>query len=301
METTTQPNNNSTTIQINLPCQVCGTSSTSESKKLQCNACKRFTHISCITEKLYVYPTMWYCSDKCKKQANTRISDFIDDSCSVLNNIDNQYIIDLQGDQDNLIDECILSKSCSVEEMADKGFKLHVKNERIRRKKQRIKQGLYDSNKKQKHNIIHQLNSNTDANNNDNSDCGADEHEYEIECIVDSRAGRYELEYKVHWLGYDSTADSWLPVSELSNASELITQYEQKHQQVLIERIIQSSYRNKTAEHQNTSTPITAKLPHYYVQQQHRVQSFTSKQKQIKSKPINHNLGDLLRKSNIFD
>ena len=48
---------------------------------------------------------------------------------------------------------------------------------------------------------------------------------YEISSILDSRLHRGELQYLVDWVGYDQSERSWLPVSDLSNAIEVVAEF----------------------------------------------------------------------------
>jgi hypothetical protein len=57
--------------------------------------------------------------------------------------------------------------------------------------------------------------------------------EYELE-VLDSKIDRRRKEpllYKVRWLGYEHTDEEfdWLPVSELSNASEAVTEFHHRY------------------------------------------------------------------------
>ena len=55
-----------------------------------------------------------------------------------------------------------------------------------------------------------------------------DEH-YEVESILDSRFIRSSLHYLVHWKGYPSSDDQWLPSSELSHASDFVAAFHATH------------------------------------------------------------------------
>jgi hypothetical protein len=52
------------------------------------------------------------------------------------------------------------------------------------------------------------------------------QEEFEISKILKHRVARGRLEYLCAWKGYGNFENSWLPVSELGNAQELITEYE---------------------------------------------------------------------------
>ena len=50
--------------------------------------------------------------------------------------------------------------------------------------------------------------------------------EYEIEKIVDKRTHHGRLQDLVHWLGYDSSEDSWIDDSDLDHARDLLDDFE---------------------------------------------------------------------------
>ncbi|KAL1920727.1 uncharacterized protein VTP21DRAFT_11362 [Calcarisporiella thermophila] len=56
--------------------------------------------------------------------------------------------------------------------------------------------------------------------------------QYEVERILDKRFRRIgrgtRVEYLVKWLGYDETEATWKPTSNLNNAQELVTEYEEQ-------------------------------------------------------------------------
>ena len=52
------------------------------------------------------------------------------------------------------------------------------------------------------------------------------EEEFEIDSIVDKRKHRSQIQYLVHWLGYDNTEDTWMNASDLPHAQELIDDFE---------------------------------------------------------------------------
>jgi Chromo (CHRromatin Organisation MOdifier) domain len=55
-----------------------------------------------------------------------------------------------------------------------------------------------------------------------------DEH-FEIESILDSRYLRGRLQYLVHWLGYPSSDNQWLPATEMSSAADLLQTFHASH------------------------------------------------------------------------
>lgn len=57
---------------------------------------------------------------------------------------------------------------------------------------------------------------------------GQSELEFEVEKILDVRLVRGQREYLVAWKGYDSFENSWEPVSNLQNCSDLVLQFDRK-------------------------------------------------------------------------
>src|SRR5712692_8395359 len=55
-----------------------------------------------------------------------------------------------------------------------------------------------------------------------------DEH-FEVEAILDSRFYRCALQYLVHWKGYPSSDDQWLPAAELTSAPDLVSSFHTAH------------------------------------------------------------------------
>jgi len=53
--------------------------------------------------------------------------------------------------------------------------------------------------------------------------------EYEVESIKDSRRRRGRLEYLVHWKGYPREEDTWIPVSNVKNAPELVRDFHHRN------------------------------------------------------------------------
>jgi hypothetical protein len=52
-----------------------------------------------------------------------------------------------------------------------------------------------------------------------------DEQEYEVEDILDSRNSNRQLQYLVHWHGYDVNECTWEPIKNLSNAMEKVHEF----------------------------------------------------------------------------
>src|SRR5882762_424817 len=52
---------------------------------------------------------------------------------------------------------------------------------------------------------------------------------FEVESILDSRFIRSMLHYLVHWLGYPSSNDQWLPSSKLSHVADLVSAFHASH------------------------------------------------------------------------
>ena len=53
--------------------------------------------------------------------------------------------------------------------------------------------------------------------------------EWEVESIKDSRYYRNQLQYLIHWQGYDVSEDSWEPATHLKHAQELVQEYHTNH------------------------------------------------------------------------
>jgi len=58
------------------------------------------------------------------------------------------------------------------------------------------------------------------------SDYDEDHEEYEVEAILDKRIFRRKTQYLVKWVGYPLHDATWEPIQNLSNASELIREFE---------------------------------------------------------------------------
>jgi hypothetical protein len=63
-----------------------------------------------------------------------------------------------------------------------------------------------------------------------------DHEEYEVEKILDKRERKYgrgkRIEYLVLWKGYPIYEASWLPLSSLTNAKDIINEYERTRVQL---------------------------------------------------------------------
>ena len=56
---------------------------------------------------------------------------------------------------------------------------------------------------------------------------GDDQYEeYEVEWIVDKRLHYRKVQYLVKWKGYPDYENTWEPLSNLSNASDIIREYD---------------------------------------------------------------------------
>jgi hypothetical protein len=51
------------------------------------------------------------------------------------------------------------------------------------------------------------------------------EHEYEVEDILNSRILNCQLQYFVHWHGYDVSECTWESIKNLSNAMENVHEF----------------------------------------------------------------------------
>jgi len=51
------------------------------------------------------------------------------------------------------------------------------------------------------------------------------EQKYRVEKILDLRISHHQLQYLVHWVGYDISECTWEPVKNLSNAMEKVKDY----------------------------------------------------------------------------
>ena len=55
------------------------------------------------------------------------------------------------------------------------------------------------------------------------------DEEYEVDTIIDSRIYKRQLQYLVHWKGYDESKRTWEPVSNLKNSPEIVEQFHAAH------------------------------------------------------------------------
>ena len=55
------------------------------------------------------------------------------------------------------------------------------------------------------------------------------DEEYEVDAIIDSRIYKRQLQYLVHWKGYDESKRTWEPVSNLKNSPEIVEQFHKSH------------------------------------------------------------------------
>ncbi len=55
------------------------------------------------------------------------------------------------------------------------------------------------------------------------------EHEYEVEDILNSKIYNHQLQYLVHWHGYNVNEHIWEPMKNLSNAMEKVHEFHQQY------------------------------------------------------------------------
>ena len=51
------------------------------------------------------------------------------------------------------------------------------------------------------------------------------EEEWEVDSILDSRFSRRQLQYLVHWKGFDSSEDTWEPAGNVANAPDHVKDF----------------------------------------------------------------------------
>ncbi len=51
------------------------------------------------------------------------------------------------------------------------------------------------------------------------------EHEYKVGDILDSNISNHQLQYLVHWHGYDVSECTWEPIKNLSNVMEKVHEF----------------------------------------------------------------------------
>uniref|UniRef100_A0A183CNF0 Chromo domain-containing protein n=1 Tax=Globodera pallida TaxID=36090 RepID=A0A183CNF0_GLOPA len=61
------------------------------------------------------------------------------------------------------------------------------------------------------------------------------EEEYEVELIQSSKVEKGTMKYLVKWKGYTTEHDSWEPLENLGNASELISEFHREHPEAIKE------------------------------------------------------------------
>jgi hypothetical protein len=55
------------------------------------------------------------------------------------------------------------------------------------------------------------------------------QHGYKVKDILDSKISNYELQYFVHWHGYDMRKCTWEPIKNLSNTIEKVHEFHQQY------------------------------------------------------------------------
>jgi Chromo (CHRromatin Organisation MOdifier) domain len=56
-----------------------------------------------------------------------------------------------------------------------------------------------------------------------------DELEWEVEEILDSKFRRRQLFYKVRWINYPPSDDSWQPASDVANSQDLVDEFHSRY------------------------------------------------------------------------
>ena len=59
------------------------------------------------------------------------------------------------------------------------------------------------------------------------------DEEYEVDAIVDSHIYKRQLQYLVHWKGYNESKRTWEPASNLKNSPEIVEHFHKSHPSTL--------------------------------------------------------------------
>jgi hypothetical protein len=75
-----------------------------------------------------------------------------------------------------------------------------------------------------------------------------EQEEYEVQEVLSSRIRHNRLEYKVSWVGYDSSADMWLPATELNNMKDAILEFHRLYPNMPNTHSLRPTYRSRPKE-----------------------------------------------------
>jgi hypothetical protein len=75
-----------------------------------------------------------------------------------------------------------------------------------------------------------------------------DQEEFEVQEVLSSRIRNKRLEYKVSWVGYDSSADMWLPATELNNMTDAIMEFHRLYPNMPNAQTLRFSPRSRSKE-----------------------------------------------------
>ena len=104
---------------------------------------------------------------------------------------------------------------------------------------------------------------NQKKNNNKNQEI---EIEYEVEKIKDKRIINDKIEYLIKWKGYSDFENSWEPIENMSNAKEIILEYEEKEKENnRFKTPIKNIKKKNNTFNNNTSIPIRINYENLYL------------------------------------
>ena len=81
----------------------------------------------------------------------------------------------------------------------------------------------------------------------------------EVDCIVADRKRRGRVQYKVRWLGFDSSRDEWMDSAQLANSADILQDYLDAKANLLFHSTSRSSARQtgETIDTSNTKYDVT--------------------------------------------